>query len=135
MTWEGKEKKAGKNRIRYKGPGPPSLLFSFFSFPISHHPPPAHPHLTLYEMTNPDLTAFLAWALENEIIWDKDAIEIREGKHGLGIFAKKNLEAGYEGMPTEKGLAHRVHACACAPCCCSCSIMSLTRLVSFSRPF
>ncbi|GJJ72524.1 N-lysine methyltransferase SETD6 [Entomortierella parvispora] len=55
-------------------------------------------------MTTQDLTAFLAWALENEIIWDKDAIEIREGKHGLGIFAKKNLEAGFEAIQVPKSI-------------------------------
>ncbi|KAG0055129.1 hypothetical protein BGZ83_009541 [Gryganskiella cystojenkinii] len=53
-------------------------------------------------MTAQDLTAFLAWAEENEILWDKDAIEIREGKHGLGIYAKKNLEAGYEAIQVPK---------------------------------
>ncbi|KAF9280591.1 hypothetical protein BGZ68_007136 [Mortierella alpina] len=41
---------------------------------------------------------------ENEILWDKDAIEIREGKHGLGIYAKKNLEAGFEAIQVPKSV-------------------------------
>lgn len=48
-------------------------------------------------MKHHTLNAFLTWAEENNIQWDKDAIEVREGKHGLGIYAKKNLDAGYEG--------------------------------------
>lgn len=48
-------------------------------------------------MTAQDLTNFLAWAEENGIKWDKNAIEVREGKHGLGVYAKKNLEGGFEG--------------------------------------
>jgi len=50
-------------------------------------------------MSSTELTAFLAWAEENEILWDKTAIEIKEtsNKHGLGVFAKKHLEPGYEG--------------------------------------
>lgn len=48
-------------------------------------------------MKHHTLNAFLTWAEEYNVQWDKDAIEIRECKHGLGIFAKKNLDAGYEG--------------------------------------
>ncbi|KAF9954728.1 hypothetical protein BGZ72_004336 [Mortierella alpina] len=55
-------------------------------------------------MSSQDLAAFLAWAEENEILWDKDAIEIREGKHGLGIYAKKNLEAGFEAIQVPKSV-------------------------------
>jgi len=47
-----------------------------------------------------DLAAFLKWADKNGIQWDKDAIEVREGKHGLGVFAKKDLDAGQEGIQT-----------------------------------
>lgn len=55
-------------------------------------------------MSSKELTAFLAWAEENEILWDKAAIEIKETptKHGLGVFAKKNLEPGYEGIQGEE---------------------------------
>ena len=48
-------------------------------------------------MTSKELGAFLSWAEENEILWDKSAIEIKEGKHGLGLYAKKRLDPGYEG--------------------------------------
>lgn len=48
-------------------------------------------------MATKELIAFLAWAEENEIVWDRDAIDIRDGKNGLGVFAKRKLEAGYEG--------------------------------------
>lgn len=48
-------------------------------------------------MSSKDLTAFLAWAEENEILWDKSAVEIKEGKHGLGLYAKRHLDAEYEG--------------------------------------
>ncbi|KAF9976260.1 hypothetical protein BGZ73_008902 [Actinomortierella ambigua] len=41
-----------------------------------------------------DLSKFYSWAKENEIKWEEDAIEIREGEHGLGVFAKKDLEMG-----------------------------------------
>jgi hypothetical protein len=55
-------------------------------------------------MSSKELTAFLAWAEENEILWDKTAIEIKETttKHGLGVFAKKRLEPGYEGKQEKK---------------------------------
>ncbi|KAG0373392.1 hypothetical protein BGX24_011756 [Mortierella sp. AD032] len=56
------------------------------------------------------LTAFLAWAEENNIHWDKDAIEIREGKHGLGIYAKKNLDAGYEAIQVPKSIVLSVES-------------------------
>ncbi|KAG0207176.1 hypothetical protein BGX28_001514 [Mortierella sp. GBA30] len=55
-------------------------------------------------MSSQDLTAFLAWAEENEILWDKDAIEVREGNHGLGVYAKKNLEPGYEAIQVPKAV-------------------------------
>jgi len=47
--------------------------------------------------TSQELSAFIAWAEESEILWDKAAIEIKEGKHGLGVFARKSLHAGSEG--------------------------------------
>lgn len=55
-------------------------------------------------MSSKELTAFLAWAEENEILWDKAAIEIKEtpSKYGLGVFAKKHLEPGYEGTQEEE---------------------------------
>lgn len=55
-------------------------------------------------MSSKELTAFLAWAEENEILWDKAAIEIKEtpSKYGLGVFAKKRLEPGYEGTQEEE---------------------------------
>ncbi|KAK3818952.1 MAG: hypothetical protein J3Q66DRAFT_180274 [Benniella sp.] len=49
-----------------------------------------------------DLAAFLKWADKNGIQWDKDAIEVREGKHGLGVFAKKDLDAGQEVIRVPK---------------------------------
>ncbi|KAF9931789.1 hypothetical protein FBU30_009593 [Linnemannia zychae] len=57
-------------------------------------------------MSSKELTAFLAWAEENEILWDKAAIEIKETttKHGLGVFAKKNLEPGYEVIQVPKAI-------------------------------
>ncbi|KAG0353355.1 hypothetical protein BGZ54_002277 [Gamsiella multidivaricata] len=53
-------------------------------------------------MSTQHLKAFLAWADENAITWDKDAIEIREGNHGLGVYAKKDLDAGYEVIQVPK---------------------------------
>ncbi|KAG0027540.1 hypothetical protein BGZ81_005499 [Podila clonocystis] len=55
-------------------------------------------------MTAQDLTNFLAWAEENGIKWDKNAIEVREGKHGLGVYAKKNLEGGFEAIQVPKSI-------------------------------
>ncbi|KAF8946515.1 hypothetical protein BGZ47_000307 [Haplosporangium gracile] len=57
-------------------------------------------------MSSKELTAFLAWAEENEILWDKTAIEIKEtaNKHGLGVFAKKRLEPGYEAIQVPKAI-------------------------------
>ncbi|KAG0214830.1 hypothetical protein BGX33_001771 [Mortierella sp. NVP41] len=57
-------------------------------------------------MSSKELTAFLAWAEENEILWDKAAIEIKEtpNKHGLGVFAKKRLEPGYEAIQVPKAI-------------------------------
>ncbi|KAF9419076.1 hypothetical protein BGZ94_009521 [Podila epigama] len=55
-------------------------------------------------MTAQVLTNFLAWAEENGIKWDKNAIEVREGKRGLGVYAKKNLEAGYEAIQVPKSV-------------------------------
>ncbi|KAF9024870.1 hypothetical protein CPC16_004376 [Podila verticillata] len=55
-------------------------------------------------MTAQDLTNFLAWAEENGIQWDKNAIEVREGKHGLGVYAKKNLEGGFEAIQVPKSI-------------------------------
>ncbi|KAK3839060.1 MAG: hypothetical protein J3R72DRAFT_448051 [Linnemannia gamsii] len=57
-------------------------------------------------MSSKELTAFLAWAEENEIVWDKTAIEIKETptKHGLGVFAKKHLEPGYEAIQVPKAI-------------------------------
>ncbi|KAF9907145.1 hypothetical protein EC991_011285 [Linnemannia zychae] len=56
------------------------------------------------------IAAFLAWAEENNILWDKDAIEIREGKHGLGVYAKKNLDAGYEAIQVPKSIVLSVES-------------------------
>ncbi|KAG0030510.1 hypothetical protein BGZ81_002572 [Podila clonocystis] len=53
-------------------------------------------------MSTKELNAFLAWAEENEIVWDRDAIDIRDGKNGLGVFAKRKLEAGYEAIKVPK---------------------------------
>ncbi|KAF8960191.1 hypothetical protein BGZ46_001613 [Entomortierella lignicola] len=55
-------------------------------------------------MSSKELNAFLVWAEENEILWDKTEVEIKEGKHGLGIFAKKHLEAGYEVVKVPKAI-------------------------------
>ncbi|KAF9119626.1 hypothetical protein BGX30_003729 [Mortierella sp. GBA39] len=57
-------------------------------------------------MSSKELTAFLAWAEENEIVWDKAAIEIKEtpAKYGLGVFAKKLLEPGYEAIQVPKAI-------------------------------
>ncbi|OAQ35390.1 SET domain-containing protein [Linnemannia elongata AG-77] len=57
-------------------------------------------------MSSKELTAFLAWAEENEILWDKAAIEIKEtpSKYGLGVFAKKRLEPGYEVIQVPKAI-------------------------------
>jgi len=57
-------------------------------------------------MSSKELTAFLAWAEENEILWNTAAIEIKEtpSKHGLGVFAKKHLEPGYEGIQGEEAI-------------------------------
>ncbi|KAG0318286.1 hypothetical protein BGZ99_005779 [Dissophora globulifera] len=55
-------------------------------------------------MAAQDLSAFLQWAHENNIEWDKDAIEIREGKHGLGVYAKKDLDAGFELIQVPKSI-------------------------------
>ncbi|KAG0047578.1 hypothetical protein BGZ89_004892 [Linnemannia elongata] len=57
-------------------------------------------------MSSKELTAFLAWAEENEILWDKAAIEIKEtpSKYGLGVFAKKHLEPGYEAIQVPKAI-------------------------------
>ncbi|KAF9096999.1 hypothetical protein BGX23_010042 [Mortierella sp. AD031] len=57
-----------------------------------------------------NVAAFLAWAEENGIHWDKDAIEIREGKHGLGIYAKKNLDAEYEAIQVPKSIVLSVES-------------------------
>ncbi|GJJ71591.1 hypothetical protein EMPS_03941 [Entomortierella parvispora] len=54
--------------------------------------------------TSQELSAFLAWAEENEILWDKTAIEIKEGKHGLGVYAKKSLHAGSEVIQVPKAI-------------------------------
>ncbi|KAG0301475.1 hypothetical protein BGZ98_008324 [Dissophora globulifera] len=51
-----------------------------------------------------ELSAFLAWAEQNEILWDKSAVEIKEGKHGLGIYAKRQLEAGYAAVQVPKAI-------------------------------
>ncbi|KAF8978216.1 hypothetical protein BGZ46_006714 [Entomortierella lignicola] len=61
-------------------------------------------------MSAQDLTAFLAWAEENEILWNKDAIEVREGKHGLGVYAKKDLEAGFEAIQVPKSVVLSVQS-------------------------
>ncbi|KAG0284684.1 hypothetical protein BGZ97_008089 [Linnemannia gamsii] len=61
-------------------------------------------------MKHHTLNAFLTWAEENNIHWDKDAIEIREGKHGLGIYAKKNLDAGYEAIQVPKSIVLSVES-------------------------
>ncbi|KAG0003729.1 hypothetical protein BGZ80_005747, partial [Entomortierella chlamydospora] len=53
-------------------------------------------------MSSKELSAFLTWAEENEILWDKDKIEVKEGKYGLGIYAKKHLEPGYEVVQVPK---------------------------------
>ncbi|KAF8930020.1 hypothetical protein EDD21DRAFT_441850 [Dissophora ornata] len=55
-------------------------------------------------MSSQDLIAFLEWAEENNINWDKNAIEIREGKHGLGIYARKDLEQGHEVIQVPKSI-------------------------------
>ncbi|KAG0247893.1 hypothetical protein BG011_000765 [Mortierella polycephala] len=55
-------------------------------------------------MSTQDLFAFLTWAEENEILWDKDAIEIRQGNHGFGVYAKKNLGEGYEAIQVPKSI-------------------------------
>lgn len=68
-------------------------------------------------MKHHTLNAFLTWAEENNIHWDKDAIEIREGKHGLGIYAKKNLDAGYEGTSSFLLLLCSMYHSSI--CCCS----------------
>ncbi|KAG0047851.1 hypothetical protein BGZ83_007185 [Gryganskiella cystojenkinii] len=51
-----------------------------------------------------ELSAFLTWAEENEILWDNTAIEIKESKHGLGVFAKKSLEAGSHVVQVPKAI-------------------------------
>ncbi|KAF9933911.1 hypothetical protein FBU30_004079 [Linnemannia zychae] len=56
------------------------------------------------------LSAFLAWSEENNISWDKDAIEIRESKFGLGVFAKRNLDAGYEAIQVPKSIVLSVES-------------------------
>ncbi|KAI1298294.1 hypothetical protein EDD11_006863 [Mortierella claussenii] len=61
-------------------------------------------------MASHDLTAFLKWAEDNAIYWDQDAIEIREGKHGLGVYAKKDLEAGYEAIQVPKSIVLSVES-------------------------
>ncbi|KAG0050008.1 hypothetical protein BGZ90_007180 [Linnemannia elongata] len=61
-------------------------------------------------MKHHTLNAFLTWAEENNIQWDKDAIEVREGKHGLGIYAKKNLDAGYEAIQVPKSIVLSVES-------------------------
>ncbi|KAF9392504.1 hypothetical protein CPC16_003221 [Podila verticillata] len=53
-------------------------------------------------MATKELNTFLAWAEENEIVWDRDAIDIRDGKNGLGVFAKRKLQAGYEVIKVPK---------------------------------
>ncbi|KAG0345992.1 hypothetical protein BG004_002688 [Podila humilis] len=53
-------------------------------------------------MATKELTAFLVWAEENEIIWDREAIDIRDGKNGLGVFAKRKLEEGFEVIKVPK---------------------------------
>ncbi|KAG0204609.1 hypothetical protein BGX28_003515 [Mortierella sp. GBA30] len=55
-------------------------------------------------MTSKELGAFLVWAEENEILWDKSAIEVKEGKHGLGVYAKKRLDAGVEVIQVPKSI-------------------------------
>ncbi|KAF9364524.1 hypothetical protein BGX34_001295, partial [Mortierella sp. NVP85] len=65
-------------------------------------------------MTPKDLTALLAWAEENEIVWDKSAVEIKEGKYGLGLYAKKHLEAGYEVVKIPKAIVLSVETTAIA---------------------
>ncbi|KAF9988005.1 hypothetical protein BGZ65_000434 [Modicella reniformis] len=55
-------------------------------------------------MSSKDLTAFLAWAEENEILWDKSAIEIKEGKYGFGLYAKRHLDPGYEVVKVPKAI-------------------------------
>ncbi|KAF8935329.1 hypothetical protein EDD21DRAFT_444822 [Dissophora ornata] len=55
-------------------------------------------------MSSKELSAFLTWAEENEILWDKSAIEIKEGKHGLGVYAKQRLDAGYEVVRVPKAI-------------------------------
>lgn len=70
----------------------------FFTFTPLHCPPRFTFSKASATMTSKDLTALLAWAEENEIVWDKSAVEIKEGKYGLGLYAKKHLEEGYEGM-------------------------------------
>ncbi|KAF9109310.1 hypothetical protein BGX27_007763 [Mortierella sp. AM989] len=65
-------------------------------------------------MSAKDLTAFLAWAEENNIQWNKDAIEVREGKHGLGVYAKKNLESGFEAIQVPKSVVLSAQSTAIA---------------------
>ncbi|KAG0248436.1 hypothetical protein BG011_010276 [Mortierella polycephala] len=65
-------------------------------------------------MSSKDLSAFLAWAEKNDIIWDKSLIEIKEGKHGLGVYAKKKLEAGYEVVQVPKSIVLSVETTAIA---------------------
>ncbi|KAF9581462.1 hypothetical protein BGW38_001501 [Lunasporangiospora selenospora] len=65
-------------------------------------------------MSSQKLGAFLTWAEKSEIVWDKTAIEVREGKHGLGIFAKKNLDAGIDLVKVPKSLVLSVESTAIA---------------------
>ncbi|KAF9177918.1 hypothetical protein BGZ51_008281 [Haplosporangium sp. Z 767] len=65
-------------------------------------------------MSSKDLSAFLAWAEENDILWDKSVIEIKEGKYGLGVYAKKKLEAGYEVVQVPKSIVLSVETTAIA---------------------
>ncbi|KAF9435904.1 hypothetical protein BGZ76_005271 [Entomortierella beljakovae] len=61
-------------------------------------------------MSAQDLTSFLAWAEENEIVWDKNAIEVREGKHGLGVYAKKAIEAETQVIQVPKAVVLSVES-------------------------
>ncbi|KAG0240201.1 hypothetical protein BGX31_002191 [Mortierella sp. GBA43] len=55
-------------------------------------------------MTSKDVIAFLAWAEDNGITWDKSAVEIKEGKLGFGLYAKRHLEAEYEVVKVPKAI-------------------------------
>ncbi|KAF9437757.1 hypothetical protein BGZ76_011287, partial [Entomortierella beljakovae] len=47
-------------------------------------------------MSSKELEKFLSWAEEHEIIWNKDDIEIKKGKHGFSIKVPKSIVLSVE---------------------------------------